>query len=281
MEWNLNRINDYLFKWVFGREEHKEILLSFLNSVLSPEGQDELADITLAERELDPEHIIDKMSRLDILGKANDGSIINIEVQIANQSDIDKRTLYYWAKLYQGQLQKGQQYKNLSRTITVNVLSFTYLPAEVTYHSMFSLYEAQTGHRLNRDLEIHFLELPKWKALSVQPRTRLDKWLMYLSNASPKEMEEIAMTEPAIRKALTAEEIFLKQDKERYLYEMREKALLDHVSAMEGAKEEGRAEGELKAQRETALRLLNMGMELEDIAKATGLSGEELRKLQC
>lgn len=84
------------------------------------------------------------------------------------------------------------------------------------------------------------------------------------------------MSEPAICKALTAEEIFLKQDKERYLYEMREKALLDHVSAMEGAKEEGRTE----AQRETALRLLNMGMALEDIAIATGLSGEELRKLQ-
>lgn len=43
-----------------------------------------MADITLAERELDPEHIADKMSRLDILGKGNDGSIINIEVQIAS-----------------------------------------------------------------------------------------------------------------------------------------------------------------------------------------------------
>lgn len=89
------------------------------------------------------------------------------------------------------------------------------------------------------------------------------------------------MSEPAIRKALTAEKIFLKQDKERYLYEMREKALLDHVSAMEGAKEEGRVEGRTEgraeAQRETALRLLNMGMALEDIAKATGLSGEELQ----
>ena len=92
------------------------------------------------------------------------------------------------------------------------------------------------------------------------------------------------MSEPAIRKALTAEEIFLKQDKERYLYEMREKALLDQVSAMEGAREEGRAEGKLEgkfeARRETALRLLRMGMQFNDVAMATGLSVEDIQKLQ-
>ncbi|WP_425058481.1 hypothetical protein SCACP_31360 [Sporomusa carbonis] len=275
MDWNLNRINDYLFKWVFGREENKEILLSFLNSVLSPDGRDELADITLAERELDPEHITDKLSRLDILGKGSDGSIINIEVQIANQFDIDKRTLYYWARLYQGQLQKGQKYKDLSRTVTVNVLNFNFLPNMDKYHSMFSLYEAQTGYRLNRDMELHFLELSKWKALSIPPRTRLDKWLMYLSNASPQEMEEIAMSEPAIRKALTAEEIFLKQDKERYLYEMREKALLDHISAVSGAEEKGKTEKAI----EIARKMFNRGMSIEDIMDITGLSVEDIRKM--
>ncbi|EHL06184.1 hypothetical protein HMPREF0322_03272 [Desulfitobacterium hafniense DP7] len=100
-------------------------------------------------------------------------------------------------------------------------------------------------------------------------------------------MEEIAMSEPAIRKALTAEEIFLKQDKERYLYEMREKALLDHVSAIEGAKEEGIAEGITKgiaegkaqANNEIALKLLEMKLPLSDIVKATGLTEEEIRKL--
>lgn len=95
------------------------------------------------------------------------------------------------------------------------------------------------------------------------------------------------MSEPAIRKALTAEEIFLKQDKECYLYEMREKALLDHVSAIEGAKEEGVAEGIAKgiaegkaqANHEIALKLLEMKLPLSDIVKATGLTEEEIRKL--
>ena len=92
------------------------------------------------------------------------------------------------------------------------------------------------------------------------------------------------MSEPAIRKALTAEEIFLKQDKERYLYEMREKALLDHVSAIEGAKEEGkvegRVEGKIEALRETAQRMVGIGIPTADIAKVTGLSEEDILKLQ-
>ena len=128
MAFRLNRLNDYFFKWLFGREERKDILLSFLNAVLSLEEQAELIDITVAERELDPEGLHDKQARLDIVGKASDGSLINIEVQIANQYDMDKRTLFYWARLYQGQLQKGQSYKNLCRTVTINVLDYQFLP---------------------------------------------------------------------------------------------------------------------------------------------------------
>lgn len=88
------------------------------------------------------------------------------------------------------------------------------------------------------------------------------------------------MSEPAIRKALTAEEIFLKQDKERYLYEMREKALLDHVSAMEGAKEEGREEGREEGKTEIALRMLKRGIRVSEVAELTGLSKADVEKLQ-
>ena len=206
----LNRLNDYFFKWLFGKEERKDVLLSFLNAVLSLDEQGELVDIAVAERELDPEGLNDKQSRLDIVGKASDGSIINIEVQIANQYDMDKRTLFYWARLYQGQLQKGQSYKKLCRTVTINVLDYQFLPDQEKYHSQYSLYEKSTYHRLNRDLEIHFLELPKWRAYPRKDKNRLDKWATYLSNSNEEELEEIAMSEPAIRKALTAEEIFLK-----------------------------------------------------------------------
>ncbi|MBP2656698.1 MAG: nuclease family transposase [Firmicutes bacterium] len=94
----------------------------------------------------------------------------------------------------------------------------------------------------------------------------------------------MAMNEPAIKKALKAEEIFLKRDKERYLYEMREKALHDHVSAISSAKEEGLEEGlrkgRVEANCETVVRLLAMGLSVAEVSAGTGLPIEEVEKLK-
>ena len=87
-----NPLNDYLFKFIFGKEERKRITLSFLNAILGREGQDELTDITFADRELDPDFDEGKLSRLDIYGIVSDGSQINIEVQLMNHHNMQKRT---------------------------------------------------------------------------------------------------------------------------------------------------------------------------------------------
>ena len=92
---NYNPLNDYLFKFVFGREERKRITLSFLNAVLEREETDELTDISFIDREFDPQFEEDKRSQLDIYGITSDGSQINIEVQLLNRHNMQKRTLYY------------------------------------------------------------------------------------------------------------------------------------------------------------------------------------------
>ena len=94
-----NPLNDYLFKFIFGREERKRITLSFLNAVLGLAEEHELRDITFIDRAFDPQFEEDKLSRLDLLGTADDGSRINIEVQLVNLRNMEKRTLYYWAKM--------------------------------------------------------------------------------------------------------------------------------------------------------------------------------------
>ena len=68
--------------------------------------------------------------------------------------------MYYWAKLYQGQLQSGQSYKEHCRIVTINVLAFSFLPDIQNHDSISALYDIKTGYRLNRDIEVHFLELP-------------------------------------------------------------------------------------------------------------------------
>ena len=239
---NYNPMNDYLFKFVFGREERKRITLSFLNAVLGREGEDELTDIAFADREFDPRFSEEKLSRLDIYGVVSDGSKINIEVQLVNYQNMEKRTLYYWAQMYQS-LRKGEDYENLTRSITINLLNFRLLPQE-NAHNMYGLYDIASGHRLTEDLEIHFLEIPKFHVKSVKEMKRLEKWLAYFSNKlDERETEELAMSEAAISEAIRAEQVFMQSDVERWQYEQREKALRDYISGMRAARRIGLAEG--------------------------------------
>ena len=121
-----------------GKEERKRITLSFLNAVLGREERDELTDITFVDREIDPSFDEGKLSRLDIYGVMSDGSKINIEVQLVNYGDMQKRTLYYWARMYQS-LRKGEEYENLTPSITINLLNFRLLPQECP-HNVYGLY---------------------------------------------------------------------------------------------------------------------------------------------
>jgi len=251
----INRTNDYAFKRIFGSEEGKEALLGFLNAVLKlPPGR-ELADLELIDRELDPEYLLDKAARLDVLAKTAAGTLVNIEVQIANRFDIDRRTLFYWARLYQGQLKAGQGFSELRKTITVNVLGFDWFPDE-RYHHVYRLREDETDMQLNDHLEIHFLELKKVRKREWEPDNPLEAWLMYLNNLEGEELQMIAEKNPAIKKALTIEEIFKKSERERRLYELREKAIRDEISMMAGAKEEGRVEGRLETKQDVIVKFM-------------------------
>lgn len=90
-------------------------------------------------------------------------------------------------------------------------------------------------------------ELEKITKLKRKPQNGLEEWLLSLNNIQGEEMEEIAMGNPGIRKALTIEQIFFKNKKERRLYELREKAVRDEISMLVGAKAEGKAEGKADA----------------------------------
>jgi hypothetical protein len=105
---------------------------------------------------------------------------------------------------------------------------------------------------LTNDLEIYFLELEKVKKLKRQPQDPLEAWLMYLNKLEGEEMEAIAMANPAIRRALTIEEAFKRSEQERRLYELREKALRDEISMMDGARAEGKLEGKAEGKVEMA-----------------------------
>ncbi len=271
----MNPIVDFVFKRIFGTEENKDLLLSFLNATLKPAEDKLLKEIILVDPHINADQVGDKASILDVRAKTMTGEQFNIEIQLHNKYDMEKRSLYYWAKMYEGQLAEGQPYRNLKKTITISIIDFEYLPTN-DYHSVFRLREAEEGFVLSDDLEIHFLELPKVAAVHQETSDLLVKWMLFLKAESKTKLEELAMSEPTIRKAVNVLE-FLSQDAEaRRLYELREKALKDELNMIEGAK----AEGERQKALEVAKNLLALEMTVDMIAKATGLSTEEIEKLK-
>lgn len=276
----INRTNDFLFKWIFGNQERKDLLLSFINSVLTDGGdEDIITDIELIDRELDPAFYADKASRVDILGETVDGQRINIEVQTSDDGDIDQRSLYYWSKIYQEQLQEGMKYKELRPTIAINVLSFNYFPSE-KYHNRFTILEEQEHYPLNDNLQLHFIELKKWTDLSIKARNRLERWLLFLANNDPIELEAIAMKDTTITKALEAEKKFLSDKQARYIYDLREKSKRDLFSSIATAEERGKAEGIETAHRNIVIATLKKGLSVNDISNMTGIPLDFVNKIK-
>ena len=113
---------DFVFKRIFGNENNPRILISFLNAVIKP--KDLIQSVQIMNNDIDKESIEDKFSRLDIKAKTNKNELINIEIQIKDEHNMVKRSLYYWSKMFEGQLTEGQNYDKLAKTICINILNF-------------------------------------------------------------------------------------------------------------------------------------------------------------
>ena len=200
-----NPMNDVALKFIFGKEERKQITIDFLNTVLHKSLKNEIKDITFRQTEMIPDGDEGKLSRLDIACELDTGELVDVEVQVINYNNMQRRTLFYWTRLYLLSLTRGTGYNLLRPAITINLLAFELLPqSEPT--AMYSIYNIENGDRLNNDMELHFIELPKYiksPHKTIRESSKMERWLAYFANRlTNEEKEELAMSEPAIRDAM-------------------------------------------------------------------------------
>ena len=130
-------LNDFIFKKVFGEKGNEDILISFINAVLKRTSRQIITEIEIVNnKELSKDVINDKTGIIDVRAKTSKGENIDIEVQLTNQGNMDKRTLFYWGKMYIENIKKGEDYTALEKVITINILDFDYLKTE-SYQSSF------------------------------------------------------------------------------------------------------------------------------------------------
>ena len=275
----LNPKVDFAFKKLFGSEENKGILISFINSIL--EEKNKINDIELKNPYNISNYKNGKMTILDIKAVDENGIWYDIEMQIAEQGVYDKRALYYWSKVYSDQLESGYDFTILRKTIGINILDFNYLKEE-DFHNTYKIYNRKTKEEFSDLFEMHFIELTKFKKDYKDLKTALDRWVSFLNKAYeidkdqiPKELAE----DESIRKAIEKLEIMYLDKEEREIYENDLKALLIHKAEIKTAEEKGIEKGENKKAFEIAKNLLDV-LDNETIAVKTGLTIEEIAKLR-
>ena len=238
----LNPKIDFVFKKIFGSEEHPEILISFLNAVLKPKKP--IVSVEIKNSDLEKEYIEDKFSRLDVKALTSNKEIINIEIQLKNEYNMIQRSLYFWSKLYEEQLSEGDRYDKLSRTVCINILDFKYLKND-RFHNGYRLKEIETNEELTDLQEIHFIEIPKLKRFESTEEIvdLLEGWVEFLRDPESEVIRKLEMSNKEIREAKDELYRLSRNSKERELYYLREKSLRDEISALANAKEKGLKEG--------------------------------------
>ena len=274
---------DFVFKRIFGNENRPNVLISFLNAVLNP--VDPIKSVILKDTTIEKSHLEDKYSRLDVKAITNKGEHINIEIQLKDEYNMIKRSLYYWSKLYEGQLENGENYQKLSRTICINLLDFNLLNHD-KFHSVYRLKDCETNEELTDVMELHFIELKKMKDVKrvEEVKTKLEAWLYFINQPDSELVQELEKIEVEIKEA-KAELIRLSGDrKERERYEKRKESRLNEISALSYAEEKGIKkgieQGAKKEKIEIAKKLIQNGLDNELISKSTGLSIEEVKEIR-
>lgn len=269
---------DFAFKKLFGSEENKDLLISLINAIVTE--QDQVVEVELKNPYNLADYRAGKISILDIKARSKDERWFNVEMQISEDYNFDTRAIYYWAKLVTDQLSEGMMYKELKKTISINILDFNFIPDSKEVHNCYKIINIATGKddRLHDIFELHYVELKKFNKPYHQLSSALDRWNTFLTKAHqldkahvPKELSG----DKAILKAIEAVDRMFDEE-ERQVYETRMQALADVESKIASAIEKGR-----QAEREAIARQLLDVLDDATIAAKTGLSASDVARLRA
>ncbi len=288
----INPKTDFAFKKIFGSDQSHAILISFLNGILY-NGTPTIQDLEILNPYQAPKVLGIKATYLDIRAKLISREMVIIEMQVLNVAGFEKRVLYNAAKAYSMQLDSGQSYAKLNPVIALTIVDFELFPGVKGVISRFVLKERQMliDYPIN-DLELVFVELPKFKLTLNQLVTLTDQWLYFFQNAPglrsvPPTMRDIPEIQQAFTIAeqarLTRDEIDELERQSFYIYNQ-EGALIKATEdaekrGLERGLEQGIEQGIEQEKLDIAQRLLAL-LDNEAIAQSTGLSVEEIQALR-
>jgi predicted transposase/invertase (TIGR01784 family) len=266
--------NDIAFRKIFGNENKKEILISFLNAVLKLENQNKIKTITLLNPFQLPKIQGLKVTVIDVKATDEKGNIFIIEMQLTDKKGLDKRIQYYGAKGYSSQIESGDEYLKLKPMIFIGILDFDYFESS-NYISRHLIMDSETGERKFKDLEFNFIELQKFTKQLSQIDNLVDKWIYFIKNSENLEVIPENINDSGL---LTAY-----KDAEKHNWT---KAELEEYEYAQMREQDERGEIELAEERAVENKTIEIAKEMilenftkEQIRKITKLPIEMIEKL--
>ena len=259
--------NDIAFRKIFGNENRKEVLISFLNAVLWLENDKKIISVDILTPYQLPTLKGGKVTIVDVKAKDQSDKNYIVEMQVAEVDGFDKRVLYYAAKSYSSQIDRGDLYEKLNPTFFIGILDFE-VTQNKNYISRHRVIDKETGENFIKDIEFNFIELPKFNKKESELKTVIDQWVYFIKNAENLEVIPESVKDEGLKHAY--------QDADMHNWTKEELEAYDYA-LMREQDDRGRV---TKVQKDIARSLFKSKLTIEDIAEHTQLTIEQVRKLQ-
>ncbi|MEG4104577.1 Rpn family recombination-promoting nuclease/putative transposase [Microcoleus sp. S13_C5] len=236
---------DFGFKKIFGSPQSKDILISFLNAMLY-DAQPTIEDLEIIDPYAAPSVTGLKDTYLDVKAKITGNKTVIIEMQVINVEAFTKRVVYNATKTYATQLRPREGYSKLNPLIALTITDFILFDNTEKFLTHFVFKELEENFEYyNREIELVFVELPKFNKELEQVENIIQSWIYFIKNAPLfDEIPEKFASIPEIQTAFSIASRTNLTLKELEELEKREMFFEDQRGAIIKSRQEGIIEGQ-------------------------------------
>ena len=240
--------DDILFKVFFSR--NKGYLKSFLSAILGKK-----IKIKRVTHDARLEQLVKEMKYgiLDLEVELEDGEFVNVEMQVKDNKNIEKRTTFYASKKIVEQLEPKQDYDELKRVIVIAILNYnlTDLPEYLT--ETVRIIKGHEDYELNNEVKYYYIELEKFRKQEPDMSVELNQWLAFIDMERGDLLDMAKKENKEIKEAIEEYEVLTGDEEIKRLAEIRLMSKLEENSALATARAKGTEEG-LRQGREEGIR---------------------------
>lgn len=223
----------------------------------------------------------DKVGILDIKAKIDNSINCNIEMQVVDRKNIEKRILFYWSKMYNISIKSGEDYEKLEKGIVILISDYELesLKEIKKYVTKWNIREEEYQKVILTDvMEIYIIELPKFEKYKKKTNnSELNGWIKFINNPEVIKMEEVNKD---VNKAKKVLEEISQDEHERYLAELRQKYIMDQKAIEDAGFDKGLRAGIEQNTIAIAKKMIEQDIDIKIISKITGLSIDKIKNLK-